>query len=99
MPPAVVRRLVARAAGNPLFLEESARMLVESRALVRGPRGWQVADPMAVERVPATLRLVVAARLDRLSKAAKRTLQDASVAGAVAWDGLLVEMATTGPGV
>jgi class 3 adenylate cyclase/tetratricopeptide (TPR) repeat protein len=98
VPAAVLRRLVARAAGNPLFLEESARMLVESRALVRGPRRWQVADPTAVERVPATLRLVVAARLDRLSRAAKRTLQDASVAGAVAWDALLVRMAVSGPG-
>jgi tetratricopeptide (TPR) repeat protein len=98
VPPAVVRRLVARAAGNPLFLEESARMLVETRALVRGARGWQVADPPAVERVPATLRLVVAARLDRLSKEAKRTLQDASVAGAVTWHALLVRMAASGPG-
>ena len=97
VPAVVLRRLVARAAGNPLYLEESARMLVESRALVRGPRGWHVADPGAVERVPATLRLVVAARLDRLSRTAKRTLQDASVAGAVAWDALLLRMAATGP--
>ncbi len=89
----VVSRLVARAAGNPLFLEESARMLVETRALVRGRTGWQIADPKAIERVPATLRLVVAARLDRLSTAAKATLQDASVAGSVTWDALLEAMA------
>ena len=94
VPPAVVSRLVARAAGNPLFLEESARMLVETRALVRGRTGWQVADPKAIERVPATLRLVVAARLDRLSAAAKATLQDASVAGSVTWDALLEAMAS-----
>lgn len=98
VPPDVVDRLVARAAGNPLFLEESARMLVESRAIVRGGQGWQVVDPVAVERVPATLRLVVAARLDRLTGLAKRTLQDASVAGTVAWDALLVHLATTAPG-
>jgi class 3 adenylate cyclase len=98
VPPEVVHRLVERAAGNPLFLEESARMLVDSRAIVRGGQGWQIIDPVAVERVPATLRLVVAARLDRLTGLAKRTLQDASVAGAVAWDALLVHLATTGPG-
>ena len=98
VPPAVVSRLVERAAGNPLFLEESARMLVETRALVRGRSGWQVADPKAIERVPATLRLVVAARLDRLSTAAKATLQDASVAGSVTWDALLETMASDGRG-
>ena len=93
LPPAVVRRLVERAAGNPLFLEESGRMLVESGALVRAGRAWAVADPSAIDRVPATLRLLIVARLDGLPPEEKRTLQEASIAGAVTWDGLVVRLA------
>lgn len=86
-------RLVARAGGNPLFLEESLDFLLEARALVpEGPR-WRVADPARLEGVPHSIRLLIAARLDALPFEEKRVLQDASVAGEVTWDRLVDRLA------
>jgi class 3 adenylate cyclase/tetratricopeptide (TPR) repeat protein len=93
-PAGVVDRILERGGGNPLFLEESARMLVESGALVRTPSGWLVSDPSAVDQVPPSLRLLVAARLDALPAVEKRTLQDASITGEVTWDALLRHLAS-----
>ena len=52
-PGQVLDRVAARASGNPLFLEESLSMLVESGALVQREGTWVVADPELLERVPS----------------------------------------------
>jgi len=87
VPQRVLESLVARSGGNPLFLEEGARMLTESGILIRDA-GWKLADPAGLDSVPATLRLLIAARLDGLAPDEKRVLQDASVAGQATWDRL-----------
>ena len=91
-PAQVLDRVAARASGNPLFLEESLSMLVESGALVQRAGAWVVADPGLLERVPATIRSLIAARLDGLPPGEKRVLQDAAVCGEAAWDRLLEAM-------
>src|SRR5215813_2640236 len=75
------RTLILRTEGNPLFLEESVRTLVEIGALV-GERGaYRLAkDPRSIQ-VPATVQAILAARIDRLSSEDKRLLQAASVIG------------------
>jgi tetratricopeptide (TPR) repeat protein len=92
VPEEVLRHMVARSGGNPLFLEESARMLVESGSLRSTPGGWVVASPDALGAVPTTLRMLIAARMDGLSPEEKRALQDASVAGTATWTGLVRRM-------
>ena len=87
LPAPALRSLVDRSGGNPLFLEESALMLAESGVLVHEV-GWVLADPAGLETVPATLRLLIAARLDGLTADEKRVLQDAAVAGTTTWDRL-----------
>jgi len=76
--------LVARAEGNPFFLEESVRTLVETRVL-SGERGaYRLTKPDGVDRtlgIPATARALLASRIDRLSPEDKRLLQAASVIG------------------
>src|SRR5713101_689541 len=58
--------LIARTAGNPFFLEESVRTLVESGVLV-GERGaYRPGQALASIQVPATVQAVLAARIDRL---------------------------------
>ena len=75
-------KIVARAGGNPFFIEESIRSLVESGAVVKDDKGeWQIRERPAALEVPATLHGVVAARIDRLPATAKETIQLASVIG------------------
>ncbi|MFQ5831013.1 MAG: hypothetical protein ACE5JD_17970, partial [Candidatus Methylomirabilia bacterium] len=73
--------LIERTEGNPFFLEESVRTLVETQVLV-GERGaYRLAKPVQTIQVPATVQAVLAARIDRLSPEDKRLLQSASVIG------------------
>src|SRR6516162_7495744 len=75
------RVLIARTEGNPFFLEESVRTLVETGAL-RGERGaYRVARPLPAIEIPATVQAVLAARIDRLPPGDKAMLQMASVVG------------------
>ena len=75
------RLLIERTEGNPLFLEESVRALVEMEVLV-GERGaYRLGkDPGAIQ-IPATVQAILAARIDRLPTDDKRLLQVASVIG------------------
>jgi class 3 adenylate cyclase/tetratricopeptide (TPR) repeat protein len=91
-----LRRVVTRAGGNPLFLEESLSMLVEAGGLVSEASGWVVADPQMLDRVPTTVRAMIAARLDGLPSDEKRGLQCASVSGEITWDRLIERLA---PGI
>jgi class 3 adenylate cyclase/tetratricopeptide (TPR) repeat protein len=75
------RLLIERTEGNPLFLEESVRSLVETQVLV-GERGaYRLGkDPGAIQ-VPATVQAILAARIDHLPPDDKHLLQAASVIG------------------
>jgi len=73
--------LTDRTEGNPFFLEESVRGLVEARVLV-GERGaYRLATPLQAIQVPATVQAVLAARIDRLAPDEKTLLQTAAVIG------------------
>jgi tetratricopeptide (TPR) repeat protein len=67
--------------GNPFFLEETVRTLIETEALA-GERGHhRLARPIQAIQVPATVQAMLAARIDRLPPDDKRLLQIASVVG------------------
>ena len=73
--------LIVRTEGNPFFLEESVRTLVETGVLV-GERGaYRLAQALSTIQVPATVQAVLAARIDRLPPEEKRLLQTAAVIG------------------
>ena len=75
------KTLVARTAGNPFFIEETVRTLVETGALA-GERGmYRPARALHTIQVPATVQAVLAARIDRMDGAAKALLQAAAVVG------------------
>ena len=77
----LTQRLIWHTDGNPFFLEESVRTLVETRALT-GERGhYRLARPIEAIQVPATVQAVLAARIDRLLPEDKRLLQAAAVIG------------------
>jgi class 3 adenylate cyclase/tetratricopeptide (TPR) repeat protein len=73
--------LIARTEGNPFFLEESVRTLVETGVLVGMPGAYRVAQAVPSIQVPATVQAVLVARIDRLLSEEKRLLQTAAVIG------------------
>ncbi|HZR98233.1 MAG TPA: adenylate/guanylate cyclase domain-containing protein, partial [Chloroflexota bacterium] len=78
--PAVVELVLDRAEGNPLYLEEVARSLVEAGALVRTESGWHLGEESELY-LPTTLHATLLARLDRLAESTRHLLQAASVLG------------------
>src|SRR5262249_13097983 len=73
--------IVERTGGNPFFVEEVVRTLVESRQLV-GQRGaFRLVGAAADIEIPATVRDVLAARIDRLAEREKALLGTAAVIG------------------
>jgi adenylate cyclase len=74
-------RILARAEGNPFFVEEVIRMLIDSGAIVRESDRWVATDNVAQVEIPETIHGLLLARIDRLPQASKRTLRVASVIG------------------
>ena len=73
--------LIERTEGNPFFLEESVRTLVETKVLA-GERGnYHLEKKVESTQVPATVQAVLAARIDRLPLEEKQLLQSAAVIG------------------
>jgi predicted ATPase len=90
-PPKELRDLlVERAEGNPFYMEELVKMLIEDRVVVKGDNKW-TAEPsrLAHVRVPTTLVGLLQARLDTLLYPEKLALQRAAVMGRVFYDGAL----------
>jgi class 3 adenylate cyclase/predicted ATPase len=73
--------LADRTQGNPFFLEESVRMLVETKILAGEPGGYAQIQDLPEVDVPATVQAILAARIDRLPATVKRLLQTAAVIG------------------
>jgi class 3 adenylate cyclase len=79
-PKEIVQPLLEKTGGNPLFVEEICRSLVEDRSLVRTTDGWQ-AKPEARIEIPSTVREVIRRRVDWMGPEAEGVLTIASVFG------------------
>ncbi|MEO6457830.1 MAG: adenylate/guanylate cyclase domain-containing protein [Chloroflexia bacterium] len=80
--PEKVRALILRKAeGNPFFVEEVIRSLLDARLVVREDNHWRATREIETIAVPDTLAGVITARLDRLDEEAKHVAQTASVIG------------------
>jgi class 3 adenylate cyclase/tetratricopeptide (TPR) repeat protein len=89
------RLLIDRTEGNPFFLEESVRTLVETHVIVGDRGAFTLARPVETIQVPATVQAVLAARIDRLPPAVKHLLQSAAVIGKTVPVALLEAVAET----
>src|SRR5262249_10946690 len=65
----LAQRLIAHTEGNPFFLEESVRTLVEMQALVGRRGAYQLTQALPTIQMPATVKAVLTARIDRLPPA------------------------------
>jgi len=89
----VKRLLIERTEGNPFFLEETVRTLVENGTLQGEPGDYRLAQAVERIEVPSTVQAVLAARIDRLAPEDKRLVQCASVIGEHVSVGLLQAVA------
>ncbi|HXV29408.1 MAG TPA: tetratricopeptide repeat protein, partial [Sinorhizobium sp.] len=74
-------RILARAGGNPLFVEEIVRGLIELEMLRRDGARWHVADGEASVDIPVGIEALLLARIDRLPQQVRRLVHNAAVIG------------------
>ena len=85
--------IVSRADGNPFYVEELIKVLIEDGIIVTGDAQWEVKRNQLPEvRIPPHITGVLQARLDRLSALERATLQRAAVVGRVFWDTAVIYM-------
>jgi tetratricopeptide (TPR) repeat protein len=86
--PTALRDLVVdRAEGNPFYIEELIKVLIEDRVIVKEEPTWRVeAERLSGVRVPSTLTGLVQVRLDGLFPAERTVLQRAAIIGRIFWD-------------
>ena len=83
LPPSIEERILMRAGGNPLFLGEIMRVLVNSGKLVRAEDGWELRGEVGEIDVPDTIFSVITSRIEELNDEAKHALRCASVIGEI----------------
>ncbi|MDQ4005840.1 MAG: AAA family ATPase, partial [Actinomycetota bacterium] len=88
-----VRARIRHAAeGNPLFVEEILRMLVDDDLLRRDDGRWVAAGDLSSIAIPPTINALLSARLERLSREERAVIQRASVVGKTFWWGAVAEL-------
>jgi class 3 adenylate cyclase/tetratricopeptide (TPR) repeat protein len=86
LPESVRDSVVSRAQGNPLYVEEILRMLIDSGHITERDGRWVAGQEVADVSVPSTLQGLLTARLDQLPAPIKRALQRAAVVGKVFYE-------------
>jgi class 3 adenylate cyclase/tetratricopeptide (TPR) repeat protein len=91
--PELKRTIVERSEGNPLYVEEIVRKLIDDGVLrATEASKWEVARPVGDIELPRSVQGLIAARLDGLPDDEKAVLQDAAVVGRVFWVGAVAEL-------
>ncbi len=89
LPDSLRDMVIARADGNPLYVEEFLRMLIESGDVEEREGRWVAVSRVEDLLVPPTLQALIGARIDRVPSGVKEVLQRASVIGQVFWTAAL----------
>ncbi len=87
LPARVREQILARAEGNPFFLEEILRQLIDTGVVRRAGDRWSAAVGIEEVDIPDTVQGVLAARIDMLPQDDRRVLRAASVVGRTFWTG------------
>jgi len=85
LPDALRAEVIARSEGNPLYIEEFLRLLIDGGHVAKRDDRFVATASLGTLVVPATLQGLIAARLDSLPAAVKRVLQRGAVVGKVFW--------------
>ena len=93
LPSDLVETIARNAEGNPFYLEELIKVLIEDGVILKGEDLWQIVPQRLIQlRVPATLTGVLQARLDRLPSTESEVLERAAVIGRTFWDAAVAAM-------
>src|SRR5579884_1551426 len=92
LPPGLLARMLETTGGNPLFLGELVRMLVDEDALVLGEDGWAVAAGAESFDVPPTIQALLSARIERLPADERAVVERAAVIGQQFYRGAVAEL-------
>lgn len=84
--------IIARSGGNPFFVEEVIKSLIEKGVIIRRDGVWTTARDIIADDVPDSIDGVLRARLDLLPRDEKRVIQRASVVGKVFWERVVTEL-------
>ena len=87
-------QIIERAGGNPFFIEEVVRSLIDEGALVVTDDGFEVTDKMNSVVIPPTIQDVLMARIDRLDEESRSLVKVASVIGRSFFYRILAEVVT-----
>jgi class 3 adenylate cyclase/tetratricopeptide (TPR) repeat protein len=85
LPRELTSRIVARAEGNPFYVEEILQMLIDREAIARENGAWAVRGRVDEVELPDSIHGVIAARVDLLDPASREALRRCSVMGRVFW--------------
>ncbi|HVS49303.1 MAG TPA: adenylate/guanylate cyclase domain-containing protein, partial [Candidatus Dormibacteraeota bacterium] len=85
IPAPMTAQILGKAEGNPFFLEEIVRRLIEEGALVHERGRWRSTARITSTPLPDSLLALLSARIDAIPEAEKRVLQEAAVVGRVFW--------------
>jgi hypothetical protein len=88
----VRERITLAAEGNPLFVEEMLRMLIDEGHLQRDDGHWAASGDLTNVSVPGTINALLSARLDQLESEERAVIQRASVIGKTFWWGAISEL-------
>ncbi|HJP66896.1 MAG TPA: adenylate/guanylate cyclase domain-containing protein, partial [Actinomycetota bacterium] len=94
--PEISVRIAEVTEGNPLFVEETIRMLVDDGLLHRSNGQWSVSTALTDLTIPPTIHALLTARLDRLDAEERAVIERASVVGRVFWWGAVSELLPPG---
>jgi tetratricopeptide (TPR) repeat protein len=85
LPVALRTEIIAKADGNPFFVEEILQRLIDEGALERGGERWRATQSIGEVKIPDSVQALLAARIDALQPEERRVLQEAAVVGRTFW--------------
>ena len=85
LPEALRTEIVAKADGNPFFVEEILQRLIDEGALERDGERWRATGSIGEVKIPDSVQALLAARIDALQPEERRVLQEAAVVGRTFW--------------
>ena len=99
LPYTLMQQIVERSGGNPFFIEEVVRSLIDDGAIIRTGGSFKVSEKINTVVIPPTINDVLMARIDRLEEKTRELIKVASVIGRSFFDRILKEVAAPIEGI